>query len=270
MLKPLFPSALLALSALACSSSSLAEGPAGPAATNAADFRYQKALTATTRVEMRDLNGAIHVEPASGDTFEVVAIKSGRREDFARVQVVVREEAGTIVVCAVWPGQDPATCHAGVALSGSSEDNVKVRVELRVRIPSKVIALAAHTLNGAIDAQSPAGDVDLHTLNGSIDVTARGAITAETLNGHVTARADAGKAVRLATNNGKVEVSLPAASDADVQASTTNGRVSSDFGDVPAPSIRRLHDVKLRLGAGGTAISLRTMNGDVLVRRAGS
>jgi hypothetical protein len=27
-----------------------------------------------------------------------------------------------------------------------------------------------------------------------------------------------------------------------------NGRVTSDFGDVPAPSIARLHDVKLRLG----------------------
>lgn len=269
MLKPLLPSAL-ALSMLACSSSSLADGPSSPAAPNAADYRYQKALTATTKVEVRDLNGSIHVEPASGDTLEIVAIKSGRREDFARVQVVVREEAGTIVVCAVWPGQDPSTCHAGASLSGSSEDNVKVRVELRVRVPSKVIALAAHTLNGDIDAQSPAGDVDLHTLNGSIDVTARGAITAETLNGRVAARAEAGKAVRLATKNGKVEVSLPPSTDADVQASTTNGRVSSDFGDVPAPAIRRLHDVKLRLGAGGTPISLRTLNGDVLVRRAGS
>jgi len=107
-------------------------------------------------------------------------------------------------------------------------------------------------------------------LNGSIDVTARGAITAETLNGRVVARAAAGKAVQLATKNGKVEVSLPPSTNADVQASTTNGRVTSEFGDVPAPAMHRIHDVRLRLGAGGASISLRTLNGDVLVRRTGS
>jgi len=202
MLERLLPPALVALCALACSTSSYADGASSPATANAGDFRYQKALGAPTKVEVRDQNGSIRIEPASGDTLEIVAIKSGRREDLAKVQIVAREEAGTIVVCAVWPGQDASTCHAGASLSGTSEDGVKVRVEFRVRVPAKVSALAAHTLNGEISAQSPAGDVDLHTLNGSIDVTARGAITAETMNGRVVARADAGKAVRLETKNG--------------------------------------------------------------------
>lgn len=269
-LESFFAASLIAVSALACSTVSLADGSPAPSGSSDSDFRFQKALTAPTKVEVRDQNGAIHVEPATGDTLEIVAVKSGRREDFARVTVVTREEAGTIVVCAIWPGQDPSTCRSGAFPSGRNENDVRVRVDFRVRVPAKVSTVAAHTMNGEIEANSPAGGVELHTMNGKIDVTAKGPITAETMNGGVTARAEPGNPVNLTTKNGKVEVQLAPSANADVQASTTNGRVTSELCDVPSPSIPRLHEVKLRLGAGGTPISLRTLNGDVRVRRAGT
>lgn len=267
MLKTLLPATLIALSALACSSS-FADGPAPSTAPGAADFHFQRPLTAPTRLEVRDQNGPILVEPATGDTLEIVAVKTGKAENFARVQVVTREEGGTIVVCALWPGQDPSTCRPGTSPSGGHDDDTHVQVEFRLRVPSQVAVIDAHTMNGSIVARSAAGEVNLHTMNGSIDVTARGPITAETMNGAVVAHPTLGSAVQLGTKNGKVEVVLPPSSDADIEASTTNGRVTSEFGNVPAPAIRRLHDVKLRLGTGGTPISLHTLNGNVVVRRA--
>ena len=177
MLKTLVPATLVAVFALACSSSSFADGPSS-AAPSAGDFRYQKALTEATKVVVRDMNGPIRVEPASGDLLEIVAIKTGPKEDVVRVQVVTREEAGTIVVCAVWPGQDASTCRPGASPSGSSDNDVRVKVEFRLRVPSKMVVIDAHTVNGDIAAQSPAGEVHLHTINGTIDPTIRSTTSA--------------------------------------------------------------------------------------------
>jgi hypothetical protein len=83
----------------------------------------------------------------------------------------------------------------------------------------------------------------------------------------VTAKAAAGKTVRLHTNNGKVTLSLPAGAGADVDAATTNGRISSDFVDVPPPVMPALHAARFKIGGGGTPVSLHTTNGDVRVQR---
>jgi hypothetical protein len=266
MLKIFLFSSLATLCGVACSSSSYADGPSSPSAAVAGDFRYEKAITSSTKLDVRDVNGPIRIEPASGDTLEVVAIKSGRAVDVARVQIVAREDGESIVVCAVWPGQDPSTCRAGAPVAGKADDDVRARVELRIRVPAKIGVVSAHTLNGDVTARAPGADVDLHTLNGSIEVSAGGVISADTSNGRVVARAAAGKSVKLATKNGAVEVSLPRSAGADLDASTLNGRVKSDFGEVPPPAIARIHTVKARVGAGGVPVSLRTMNGDVLVR----
>jgi len=252
--------ALLAgLFGLACTTTSYAE----PAAA-AADFRFSKTLAADTRLELYDQNGPITIEGAPGDALEVTAVKTGRAADFDRVRVIAREDGGTIMVCALWPGQTECP--------GSSGDgrDVQVRVEIRVRVPSRVNVLVAKTMNGPIVAQSPRGDVELHTMNGPISVTAHGAITAETMNGAVSARSLGAASIKLSTHNGRVQLFLPDSAGADVEASTMNGHVSSELGVVPPPAIPRMHDVKMRLGAGGPRVSLRTMNVDVAISRSGS
>jgi DUF4097 and DUF4098 domain-containing protein YvlB len=261
MNKPALSFALLA-GVLGCTSASYAE----PAAS-APDFHFTKTLAGDTRLEVYDQNGPITIEGAPGDALEVSAVKTGRAADLDRVRVVAREEGGTIVVCALWPGQDE--CHPGSAPSGHADDT-HVRVEIRVRVPSKVNGLVARTMNGAIVAQSPRGDVKLDTLNGSISVSAFGAITAQTLNGAVVARSLGAADIKLSTHNGRVELFLPDAAGADVEASTLNGRVSSELGVVPPPSIPRIHEVKMRFGAGGPRVSLRTLNGDVAISRTKS
>lgn len=257
MNQPTLSFALLAgLFGLACTTTSYAE----PAAS-APDFRFAKTLAADTRLELYDRNGPITIEGASGDALEVSAVKTGRPADFDRVRVVARDKGGTIEICALWPGQDDCR-------SGGDGDDIHVHVEIRVRVPARVTTLVAHTMNGAIVAQSPRGEVELHTMNGSIAVSAHGAITAETLNGAVSARSLGAADVKLSTHNGRVELFLPESAGADVDASTLNGRVSSELGVVPPPAIPRIHDVKMRFGAGGPRVSLRTLNGDVAIRRS--
>ncbi len=262
---------LVTLTGLACTTESYADPALSGAPPKAGDFRFQKTLTADTRLEIHDQNGPIGVEAATGDSLEVVAIKTGRAADLDRVKVIAREEGGAIVICALWPGQDASTCRPGSAPSGHDDDSdTKVRVEFRVRVPAKVTGLVAKTMNGEISAQSPAGEVRLETMNGSIAVTARGAISAETYNGSVVANAAAGSPVHLETKNGRIEVLLPAAVGADVDASTLHGRITSELGVVPEPRIPAIHEARFRIGAGGVPVSLHTLNGNIAVRRAGA
>jgi Toastrack DUF4097 len=244
------------ISLLACSAASHAD-PASPSG----DFRYQKTLAAGAKVEIRSVNGGVVAEPASGDVLEVVAIKSG--PDAARVQVVAREEGGGVLVCALWPGADPATCRGG---TGGAPRDSEAKVEFRVRIPA-TSSFTVRTLNGEVRAKGFRGEAKLATMNGAIDVDSAGAITAETSNGAVTAHAAAGNAVSLQTMNGRVTVFLPPSAGADVDASTTNGRIQSDFGPVPPPTLPALHAASFKVGAGGAKVHLRTTNGDVAVRR---
>ena len=254
--------ALTGATLLACASPSYADPPATPG--GAGDFRYQKTLTAPMRLEVKDLNGSITVEPASGDALEVIAVKSG--PDATRVQILAREEGGAILLCALWPGHDAASCKAGASLQGD-RGHVDATVDFKIRLPARVSALNASTVNGRVRAAGVRGDAEVSTMNGAIDVEATGKVSAHTMNGAMHVRAAAGREVHLETTNGAIEVSLPAAAAADVEASTTNGRISSDFVEVPPPAIPALHSARFKIGAGGTVVSLHTTNGDVHVRK---
>jgi hypothetical protein len=258
---------LSALFMLACSTS-FADGPSSASPSGKADFAFEKTLSAPTKIEIIEHNGPIRVEPGAGDVLEVVAYKSGRREDFDRVSIVSREEGGTLVFCVLPPGETPAACRPGGELTTRNGDEPRVRVEIRARVPSKVSGVTARTMNGEIVARSPGGDVTLRTMNGTIAVSAKGPIDASTMNGKIVASATSGQPVKLETKNGEIELVASGAMNADVEASTMNGHVTSDFGAVPPPSLPRIHDAKFRIGTGGTPVSLHTMNGDVRVRRA--
>jgi len=252
---------------LACTSASHAD-PAAPAAQGGqggGEFRYKKALADGAKVEVRNVNGPIVAEPAAGDTLEVVAVKTGRPEDVARVQITAREEGGAIVLCALWPGEDASACRAGSR--GGSAHDIDATVELKLRVPAAVKSLSARTLNGRIAATGLHGEARLATLNGAVTVDAGGPIVATTLNGAVDAKTAGGSPVRLETTNGAITLALPASAGADVYAATTAGLITSDFGAVPPPSIPMMHSARFRVGAGGAAVTLRTTHGDVHVRR---
>jgi hypothetical protein len=247
-------SAILAVVGVACTSVSYAEpSPGAGGAAQTGDFRFEKVVAAPTRLELVDRNGPITVEAVSGDKLEVVAVKTGRAADLDRVKVVAHEESGAIVVCALWPEEDASSCRpGGPTRRGRGDgdgDDVKVRVELRARIPASVTALVARTMNGPIAA------------------SARGSIDAETMNGAVSVRATSGVPVHLATMNGGVELVLPPDAAADVDASTLNGRITSELGVVPSREIPAIHEAHFRIGAGGAAISLHTLNGRIAIRR---
>lgn len=263
------PFQLAALTSVLLACAAADARPSTPAeSTSGGDFRWQKSLDASRRVEIHDKNGGLRLEPSSGDVIEILATKTGRASDFSLVNVVVKEVNDAIVVCVTWPG-DGECGPGGPSTNVRSRDSVDVKVDLVARLPAKVTALTARTMNGSIRAEGLSCPSILHTMNGPVEVTAAAPVDAVTMNGHVAARVSGkGHRVRLQTSNGRVELTLPADADADIEASTMRGHLRSAFGPVPAPPFPGISSsARLRVGAGGTPVTLKTMKGDVLIHR---
>jgi hypothetical protein len=235
------------------------------------EFHWRKQLAPGRLIEIKGINGSVHAEPATGNEVEVVAEKSSKRDDVNSVTIETVEHADGITICAVYPSRDvekPNVCAPGAGGRMSVQNN-DVTVTFTVRVPAGV-RFAGRTVNGGVDASELAADVDARTVNGSVNISTTGLARAETVNGSITARmgnASWADNLQFKTVNGKVDVSFPATLSAQVDAETVNGDIQSDF---PITVTGRVSKRKLNgtIGGGGRELHLRTVNGDVVIRRA--
>ena len=191
-------------------------------------------------VYIRNLNGAIRVEPTSGNTVEVVANKEARRRgdvDEVKITVEQRSNGGDVVICAIW--NENTRCDEDGYRSNSNRNwrngdrsnGNDVKVEFTVRLP-KGVNITASTVNGALDIEGVDAEVVANTVNGSIVARSNtGPVSAKTVNGSLTIRTgDLGRAsLDYSTVNGQITLEIPGDSNADVELRTVNGSISTDF-----------------------------------------
>lgn len=238
------------------------------------DFRWRGPVAAGDWIEIKGVNGGIRAEAADGNEVEVTAVKrrgrEGRPED-VRIERVAHD--GGVTICAIYPSSRrsrPNRCTAGDEWNSSVDDN-DTRVEFVVRVPRGVHFLGA-TVNGAVEARSMPADATVSTVNGAVSVSAAGVVQASTVNGDVdvsTGRADAGRNLNFSTVNGDITLEVPAGFRARVDAELLNGRIRSDF---PLSMSRGEYvgrSAEGEIGGGGRELRLRTVNGDIEIRRSG-
>ena len=158
-----------------------------PAATQGAEFRWRGAVGAGRVVEVKGINGEVRAEGTSGGEVEVVATKRGRRSapETVRVEVVPHADGVTIAPSTESRRDKPNTCEPG----GKGRSNVRnndVRVDFVVRVPAA--SASWQTVNGGVEAEGIAANVEARTVNGGIKVSTTGYAEARTVNGSITAR----------------------------------------------------------------------------------
>jgi hypothetical protein len=251
-----------------------------PGVLSAQDRQTQRdAFTLSERVpdgqwiRIRNLNGEVRVRGATGDRVEVTASKSWRRGDPKDVRIETRKSPdGSILVCALWTAN--ATCSEGGYDSHDDGDrgghrNNDVSVSFEVRVP-KGVKVGAWSVNGGVSVDGVSSEVLASTVNGSVDALSLGGpVQASTVNGSVHAtmgRLDGHQDLRFSSVNGSVVAEFTGDIDADVDLSTVNGRFQSDY---PVTITGRIDPRRLRakLGKGGRTIQLRTVNGNVELRK---
>ena len=162
--------------------------------------------------------------------------------------------------------------------------------DLVIQVPFDTSLELGCVNDGDIVVDQARGEVEAQNVNGSITLgRISGAALANTTNGEVRvsfARLEPGKAMSFVTLNGNVDVTLPRGTKANLTLKIDNdGDVYSDFEIAtrsapvtPAESGARRKDGRYVLkvdrsvygtiNGGGQELTLKTFNGDILVREA--
>jgi hypothetical protein len=140
----------------------------------------------------------------------------------------------------------------------------------RVELPAEV-KVDARTMTGSISLAGITGGINARTLNGSIDIKrAAGPIEAKSTNGSIDVVIDSLSAddpVVLEGVNGSMTAVLPSDLEADVQLSTVNGGIRSDFAVTTEGELSK-HHLRGQIGSSSREVVLKTVNGNVSLLKA--
>jgi len=247
---------------------SLATAPAP--AVKGSDFNWHKALAAGKTLEIVGVNGSIDASGTSGSEVDVSAIKRGRRSDPESVRIEVLEHDDGVTICAVYPtspGKEENECRAG-GKSHMNTRNNDVEVTWTVKVP-RGVRFSGRTVNGQVVAEGLTATAQAFTVNGNITLETSAWGSATTVNGSITARlgrTDWTGEKEFSTVNGGITLDLPADASVDVDASTVNGSMATEF---PLTirgrwGPRRMSGV---IGQGGRSLSLSTVNGGLELKK---
>jgi hypothetical protein len=262
----------------ACAATSVVFGSAAAAQERSTerDFSWDGRVTSGRWLYVRNLNGSIRVERATGDRAEVTAVKRYRRGNPEDVRIETRRiggDDGDAIICAFW--NENASCDEDGYRSrgdnnwrGRNNDN-DTSVEFTVKLPAGV-KLGVSTVNGGVTVGGATNEVRASTVNGRVSaVSTGGPVNASTVNGDIDVRMrDLGTGdLEYSTVNGSIEIEVPANLDADLDMRTVNGSLSADF---PITLQGRVNPRRMRatIGKGGRRLRLETVNGSVELRKA--
>jgi hypothetical protein len=261
-------------------------------------FVWSARLDDGRSLTIKNIVGGITVTQSSGDRVEVRAEKRMRgRGDPSDISFDVQESSSGATICTVYRGE--SACDEG------GFNNTRFSVRYTVAMP-RGLRLYASTGNGDLSVESAGSEVELRTGNGGIRIGetdgrvvastgngdlevggARGPVRASTGNGRIFVATAAGP-VSASTGNGDIDVSmqslrasgdmefrsgsgavritLPADFNGDIDASTGNGELRTDFA---IRLVGRLDPQHMRgtIGTGGRMLRLSTGNGRLELRK---
>jgi DUF4097 and DUF4098 domain-containing protein YvlB len=226
-----------------------------------AEWRRTYQLAPSGRVEIGNVNGKIDVQPADGNTVEVIALKKakGPSPEAAKAaleRITIQEEAAP----------DRIKIDTKLAKSsGGFFNGGSLQVEYRVKVPTGA-EVKFTTVNGGIDLSGLKGRIDAETTNGGVHARdVAGQLDATTTNGGLDidlAQVPEG-GVKLECTNGGIKLRLPRDAKATISARITNGGIS--HGDLPIESTGDTNRRRLdgRLNGGGPKIDIEGTNGGI-------
>jgi DUF4097 and DUF4098 domain-containing protein YvlB len=272
-----------------------------------ADFHYGP-YKSVARLSVDNFNGSIEITGSDQDTVDISGTKyAGSQDLLSSIKIDVAQTGDSIHIRTVRPSERRGNMGAKyvirvprkIELERISSSNGGIHI-LDTEGPARL-----RTSNGGVHADNLKGTLDVQTSNGGIEVQdldgaavlktsngrvqaegIHGALEAETSNGGIRvhlAKAEPGRAVRLGTSNGSIDLTMDNANQNDVYASTnnagitvhmppsiaarvrahtSNGSISSDF-EVQVQGQLTKHSLEGTIGTGGPLLDLSTSNGSI-------
>jgi hypothetical protein len=261
-------------------------------------------VSSATRLVMNVDSGTIRVEPGGEKSVEVDVYFRGAssRREFDRMRRdftldVAQQGADIRVTGAFHKGWSPIWAifeygwlreleyrvmvpeklNVDVETSGGAIHVSRLKGEVKahtsggpIRITEVAGDVTASTSGGQISIERNLGRVRAHTSGGGIEIhEATGAIDASTSGGGVDASlvGQPKEECRLYTSGGSINLRLRKDIHADLDASTSGGRVWTDF-PIQSSDDRHEGELRARINGGGPRLYLHTSGGGITVRQS--
>ena len=251
-----------------------APAPAPGQARQSGDaFNWSGRIPVGGWIRIKNMNGGITVDQASGDQVEVTATKRWRRGDPSVVRFETKKfgpGGENVVICALWGERSSCDEKNYESHGDRATRNNDVSVEFQVRLP-RGVKVGVETVNGAVSVAGATSEVDAGTVNGEVDVsTTGGPVNASNVNGNVRARMgriDFDSNMKFETVNGSVIVDFNGDFGGDVDLETVNGSLFTNFEMTVSGRLDPKH-LRAHIGKpGGPRLKLETVNGNVELRK---
>jgi DUF4097 and DUF4098 domain-containing protein YvlB len=228
------------------------------------EFHQTYALASDGRIELENINGAVHVSTWDRNEVKVDAVKyahSKDRLDEAKIEVDSNKDHLSI-----------RTKYKDHDLSfNSGSHNNPASVEYTLTVPRMARLDEIKLINGSLDVTGVGGEVRASCINGRLEAhDLAGTARLSTINGRLEARfAQISRSgVELNSVNGSVDLTIPSDAKAEVEASTLSGGISNDFGLHVNRQQWVGHNLRGELGSGGPHIKLENVNGRIEIHHA--
>ena len=252
-------------------------------------------LTPGARVEVSSIRGRVEITNSDTATAEVQIIRTARtRADLEYHKIEVAHAANSLVVRGVQEPED------------RRRENVQVNHQVILKLPRRIDLsvssvsgplkagdvdgqtqvssisgsaiignvggnLKVTSVSGSLDAgnvgedarvTSISGNVRLGQVNGSLDVTS----VSGAMNATLTSLSPQG--IHIKSVSGSVEIAFKSEVNADFSAQHVSGEVHIDMPNVTRDSEEKSPNVRARIGAGGTPITITSVSGSIRLTRS--
>ncbi|WP_128381181.1 DUF4097 family beta strand repeat-containing protein [Streptomyces cavernae] len=247
-----------------------------------------------TELHVRIVNGTVNVVGTEGVSARLQV------SEIEGPPLVVTHEGGTLTVSyedLPWPGmlkwldRKGRRRHVVVSLAVPADTSVEVGmlgagamvsgIEGRTQVKgvngdTTLVGLSGpvrvETVSGNLEAQAVTGDLRFSSVSGDLTVVegAGSSVKAESVSGSMIVDLDpAGRPtdISLANVSGEIAIRLPHPADAEVEANTASGAVSSAFEDLRVTGQWGAKKITGRLGAGNGKLKATTASGSIALLR---
>jgi len=237
-------------------------------------------VAAGTPLRVETFNGGIEVSPGPGSDISATVERTGEgadaqaaQADRDAIEVTLELVDGVALLRAVYtPSPDSVSGGRGAAVKVTVPGTTPLDLSTSngpIEVQGTSGGLEARTSNGPVELSVVSGALSVKTSSGpvTVDVAEPVSIDVHTSNGGITFHGwlEPGDAT-LETSNGSVELHLPSDAAFTIDASTSNGKASSDFAIAGTAADSVLEGtVGAPEEAAATRIAIRTSNGPITV-----
>jgi hypothetical protein len=217
---------------------------------NGVSITYTLTVPAATTLNARTGSGAIHVEGVDG-------------------RVEASTGSGSLTLMNIGGGVRASTGSGHVTADGVRGSFHATSGSGRIQGNGVSGAITATTGSGSIDvAQTGPGNVEISTGSGSVRARGvRGMLEATSSSGTVDVQGELSGDWRLSSSSGGITIALPPNAGFELDASTSSGRINTDFPITVSGTVDRRSLRGSTKDGSGRLLRVRTASGRITIRR---